>query len=197
MEQKKWDILDILWKLRKNYEDYLTGWKAEVNFMNHVLWPVIAMVGSLIHIYFDKKQRSARRTLEIILLWFLSAFLGFSSILAFLGHTFAADKIEAFIGWMPGSPFQFEVAVANLAIGVLCISCIWLRGNFWIATVMAGAVFGFGAAFGHLREIIVNHNYAPGNAGAVLYLDIAGPVLLIVLLTIFKILEKRELRNKS
>ena len=164
--------------------------------MNHFFVPIVAVAGALIHIYMDKQQRSARRMLEIILLWLLSVFSGISSIMAFLGHTFAADKIAAYIGWLPGNHFQFEVAVANLAIGLLGISCIWLRGNFWIATVMAGAVFGLGAAFGHIRDIIVNHNYAPGNAGAVLYLDIGGPVLLIVLLTIFKILEKRELRNK-
>lgn len=163
--------------------------------MNHFFVPLIAAAGSLLHIYFDKKQRSARRVLEIILVWFFSVFSGISSILAFFAHTFAADKIAVYIGWPPGSPFQFEVAVANLALGVLGVSCIWLRGNFWIATVMAGAVFGFGAAFGHIRDIIVNSNYAPGNAGAILYLDIGGPILMIVLLTIFKILEKRELRN--
>ena len=165
--------------------------------MNHLSFPLIAVTGSLIHIYFDKKQRSPRRTLEIILLWFLPVFLGISSVMAFLGHTFAAGKIAAYIGWPPGNPFQLEVALANLAFGVLGISCIWLRGNFWTATVMASSIFAFGAAFVHIREIIVNHNYAPGNAGAVLYLDIGGPVLLIVLLTIFKILEKSELRNKA
>jgi hypothetical protein len=131
--------------------------------------------------------------LEIVLVWFLSVFSGISNIIAFFGHAFAADKIAAYIGWAPGSPFQFEVAVANLALGVLGIACIWLRGNFWVATVMVGAVFGFGAAFGHIREIIVNHNYAPGNAGIVLYLDIAGPTLMIVLLAGFKIFEKKEL----
>jgi hypothetical protein len=164
--------------------------------MNHFYIPIIAVAGMLIHIYFDRRQRSAHRVLEIILLWYLSVFSGVSSIMAFFGHTFAADKIAAYIGWPPGSPFQFEVAIANLAIGVLGISCIWLRGNFWIATVMAGAVFGLGAAVGHIRDIMVNNNYAPGNAGAVLYLDIAGPVLLIVLLIIFKILEKRAFRKE-
>jgi hypothetical protein len=165
--------------------------------MNPFFVPMIAVTGSLIHIYFDKKQRSARRVLEIILVWFLSVLSGISSVLAFFAHTFTADKIAVHIGWMPGSPFQFEVAVANLAIGVPGVTCIWLCGNFWIATIMAGAVFGFGAAFGHIRDIIVNSNYAPGNAGAVLYLDIGGPILMIVLLTIFKILEKREFRNNS
>ncbi len=165
--------------------------------MNHFFVPMLAVAGALIHICLDRRQRSAHRILEIILVWFLSVFSGISSIMAFFGHTFAADKIAAYIGWLPGSPFQFEVAAANLAIGVLGISCIWLRGNFWIATVMAGAVFGFGAAFGHIRDIMINNNYAPGNAGAILYLDIGGPILLIVLLTIFKILEKRELQNRS
>ncbi len=165
--------------------------------MNHLFFPLVAVAGALIHIYLDRRQRSAHRVLEIILLWLLSVFLGISSIMAFFGHAFAADRIAAHIGWPPGSPFQLEVAVANLAIGVLGISCIWLRGNFWTATVMAGAVFGLGAAFGHIRDIMINNNYAPGNAGVILYLDIGGPVLLIVLLTIFKILEKRELLNKK
>jgi hypothetical protein len=165
--------------------------------MNHFVFPAVALAGSIIHIYLDKEPRSARRMLEIVLVWFLSVFSGISSILAFLGHTFAADKIASYIGWMPGSPFQYEVAAANLAFGVLGISCIWLRGNFWIATVMAGTVFGFGAAFVHIQDMIVNHNYAPGNAGIVLYLDIAGPTLMIVLLTVFKILEKKEIRYKT
>jgi len=160
------------------------------------LLPAIAVAGSFIHIYLDKKERSTRRMLEIILVWLLSVFSGLAGIMAFFGHTFAAAKIAAYIGWPPGSPFQFEVAVANLAIGVLGVSCIWLRGNFWTATVMAGAIFSWGAAFGHISDIMVNHNHAPGNAGGILYLDIGGPALLIVLLTIFKILEKRELRSR-
>ena len=165
--------------------------------MNHFFLPAVALAGSITHILFDKGPRSPRRILEIVLVWFLAVFSGISNIAAFLGHTFAADRIAAFIGWTPGSPFQFEVAVADLAFGVLGIACIWLRGNFWVATVMAGAVFGFGAACVHIRDIIVNHNYAPGNAGTVLYMDIAGPALMIVLLAVFKILEKKELAHRT
>ena len=161
--------------------------------MKHLFFPLMALSGVLIHLYLDKKKPSPRRVLEIILVWFLAVFSGLSSIFAFIGHTFAAAETAAYIGWPAGSPFQYEVAIANLAFGALGVSCVWLRGNFWIATVMAGTVFGFGAAFVHIREIMLNANYAPGNAGFVLYMDILGPLTLIILLTVFKILEKKEL----
>ena len=66
--------------------------------------------------------------------------------------------------------------------------CFWVRGDFWSATVIAFAVFGIGAAYGHIRDIRLRHNYASGNAGPILYInDILLPLLLIVLLIAYRV----------
>lgn len=161
--------------------------------MNFAL-PAFAVIGFLIHIYLRRRFMTLERALEIALLWLLPVWTGLSGIYAFLGHTFAADQIAAYIGWPAGSPFQFEVAVANLALGVLGICCIWIRGNFWTATVVAGAVFGWGAACVHIRDITLKHNLSSGNAGPALIFDIAAPLVLIILLTAYeKVKRKRKI----
>jgi hypothetical protein len=100
-----------------------------------------------------------------------------------MGHAFVADEVAKQIGWPSGNPFQFEVAVANLSYGVLGLLCLHFRGLFWWATTIAYSVFLWGAAYGHVYELVVNNNHEPGNAGFVLYADIVTPLVLIGLLT--------------
>jgi hypothetical protein len=68
----------------------------------------------------------------------------------------------------------------------LGILCYWMRGNFWVATVIAFSVQWLGAAVVHIREIVVAADYAPNNAGMTLYLDILIPVILIALLVYYE-----------
>jgi hypothetical protein len=46
-----------------------------------------------------------------------------------------------------------------------------------LAAVVGPAFFLLGAAAGHIREIVVSHNFAPGNAGVMLYMDVLIPVI--------------------
>ena len=125
---------------------------------------------------------------ESFLLRFLVIIVGIGSLWAFPGYAFVADDVARSIGWPTGGPFQFEVALHNLAVGVLGVLCFWVHGGFWSATVIAFAVFGIGAAYGHIREMRLSHNYAPGNAGAILYIsDILLPLLLILLLIAYRV----------
>jgi hypothetical protein len=119
---------------------------------------------------------------EVFLRWSLAINGGLAGIMGFLGHTLQADEIAQSIGWPTGNPFQFEVAVTSLAIGVLGCLCLRLRGDFWLATIIVMAVFLWGAAAGHIYQIVTAQNYAPGNAGAVLYWDILVPLAQIGLL---------------
>jgi len=118
--------------------------------------------------------------------------VGLTSVSAFVAHTVFADTTATSIGWPAGNPFQSEVAVANLAVGILGILCYWMRGNFWIATVIGFSVWWLGDAVVHIRSIMVSANYAPNNAGVTFYLDILAPVILIALLVYYLHLKGQE-----
>jgi hypothetical protein len=143
---------------------------------------VLGLVVGAIHLYLDKQPRTKGRVAEIFLLWMLVITVGVLSVFFFISHTLLAKTTAQSIGWPAGNPFQSEVAVANLAVGILGILCYWMRGNFWIATVIGFSVWWLGDAVVHIRSIVVDANYAPNNAGVTFYLDILVPVLLIALL---------------
>lgn len=154
---------------------------------------ILAILFSAASLFRQRKAWSAQKAVETILLYLLVFNVGFTGLFAFWGHAFLADKVAASIGWAAGSPFQFEVAVANLAFGVLGILCVFFKGNFWLATGIGYAVFLFGAAFGHIREIHAAGNYAVNNAGPVLYIgDIAIPVLILALLLVQRRIKTSE-----
>lgn len=147
---------------------------------------VLGLVVGAIHLYLDKQPRTKGRVAEIFLLWMLVITVGVLSVFFFISHTLLAKSTAQSIGWPAGNPFQSEVAVANLTIATLGILCYWMRGSFWVATVIAFSVQWLGAAVVHIREIVVAADYAPNNAGMTLYLDILIPVILIALLVYYE-----------
>ena len=104
--------------------------------------------------------------------------LGFTGIGSFIGHVFYPDRIASIIGWQVGSPFQFEVGIANLSFGILAILSFWLRGSFLFAALLGNAILLWGDAIGHIRNIIETGNLASGNAGVYLWSDIFIPILI-------------------
>ncbi len=86
-----------------------------------------------------------------------------AGIANFLAHFFLSDIVAESIGWEAGSPFQLEVAFANLALGVLGMVATSRRDGFREATVIAATVFAFGATVVHLVDIVATGNLAPGN----------------------------------
>ena len=152
--------------------------------MQFAFFFVLSLIVAAIHLFRDKRPRTANRVAEVLLLWLLVINVGVGGVFGFIGHTVFADRAAASIGWPAGNPFQFEVAVANLAIGVLAILCYWFRDQFWLATVIGNAVWQLGDAVGHIRQIIIANNWSPNNAGPALWADIAVPIILIALLLI-------------
>ena len=153
---------------------------------------ILGLVVGAVHLYLDKQPRTKGRVAEIFLLWLLVIPVGIGDVFNFIGHTAFADATAASIGWPAGNPFQSEVAVANLSVGVLGILCYWMRGNFWVATVIGFSVWYLGDAVVHIRSIVVEANYAPNNAGVTFYLDILVPVILIALLVYYLHVNKQE-----
>ncbi len=154
----------------------------------------LTLVVAILYILFSKMTNKAlnnMRIVEIFLISFLVISVGIGSVWAFIGHVFLTSQVAASIGWAV-SPFQLEVAFANLAIGVLGILCFWIRDNFWTATVIVSSIFLLGNAYGHIVNMVLFANNAPGNSGSVLYMDILGPIILIVLLIAYKRMGKNS-----
>ena len=143
---------------------------------------LVMAAGVGIHLIVNPDDRTGTGAFKAFVPWFIAAVVGLGGVWAFMGHAFMADEIAEMIGWPTGNPFQFEVAVTNLSYGILGLLCLHYHGKFWWATVIGYTVFLWGAAYGHINEIVVNNNHEPGNAGFVLYADIITPLLLIALL---------------
>lgn len=139
------------------------------------------IVGSAVHIAMMRRPRNLANILETVLSYVFVFFVALSAFVAFLGHTFRADEVARQIGWSPGSPFQSEVAMANLVFAVLGVLTIWFRGNFWLATAIGYVVFMMGAGFVHIRDLAIAGNRAPLNAGAmILTVDLVFPAILLL-----------------
>lgn len=143
------------------------------------LIPLVALA----YLYRDQQPRTRKRVLEIFLLFFLVLGYGFRSIWGFVGHFFLADRIAREIGWATGSPFQTELAFYHLGLGIVGVMAWWYRDHLWAALVVSKSTFLYGAAYTHIRDIILFDNYAPSNAGfEVLYLgDLILPTVIVAL----------------
>ena len=64
------------------------------------------------------KERTRGKVFEVIAM-VTFGIGGFASITSFIAHFFFSDMVASSIGWPLGSPFQKEVAGANLAVGLL------------------------------------------------------------------------------
>ena len=115
-------------------------------------------------------------TLEQGLTWLV----GVQGIIAGSGHLLMPRTVAQSIGW-PASPFQWEVGLAGLGFGICGVMAPSFGRGFQLATIIVFSVFMLGAAVGHVRSMIRERNFAPGNAGYIFWYDIAAPVLLIVL----------------
>jgi hypothetical protein len=126
-------------------------------------------------------RRDRRTTAERFLSWILLLPIGVTGIWAAIFHIFLPQVAAADIGWQV-SPFQYEVGVADLAFGVAACVAFWASLSYKAAAVLVSSIALLGDAVGHIRQMLVAGNFAPGNAGVVFWTDIIVPILAIVLL---------------
>jgi hypothetical protein len=115
--------------------------------------------------------------------WLLLLSLGLQGVYTFIVHVFFPKWSAEHIGWAV-SPFQYEVGIADLTVGVLGILAFWGNFSFRLAAAIAGIVWYWGDAVGHVRQMIVADNFAPGNAGSWFWTDVLVPLLLVICLVV-------------
>jgi hypothetical protein len=112
--------------------------------------------------------------------WGLTWLVGVNGIALGSGHLFMPVPVAASIGW-PTSRFQWEVGLANMGYGVAGVMAPSFDRGFWLATIVVFSIFMLGAAVGHVRSMLAEHNFSPGNAGYVFWYDVLVPIFLIAL----------------
>lgn len=122
---------------------------------------------------------------EIIYRWLALFCLGFTGIYTFFMHAYFPVLAAAAVGWSD-SPFQFEVAVADLSFGVLGLLSFRASIGFRLATVLGSTIWLWGDAVGHIYQITKFNNYATGNSGTWFWMDIIVPLILVICVTKLK-----------
>jgi hypothetical protein len=147
-------------------------------------------IGALAQIVFTRRPRTGAAVLEMFLVWWFAFGVGVTGLAGFASAGLFPDQIAAQIGFPPGNPFEFEVASANLAFGILGLLCIRYRRQFWEATAIGVTVFLFGASYGHIHQYLAFGNDHPDNVGPVLWTDIGVQVILIVALIALRVAQR-------
>ena len=158
-----------------------------------VLWPFFLPLLALLiaGILIWGKHITGWRAIGIVLMWQLAVGLGLGYIWAGLGHLLMPDQVAASIGWAAGSPFQREVGMWDLALGIVGVLCLVFRDEeFWTATIIGTGLFSISAGLGHVYELVIHGDTAAYNAGAVMYLDIFYPLVLAALLVFYHMMKK-------
>lgn len=155
--------------------------------------PILMLTATLIAIILHTafmKQRSAKKVVGIVLMYLLAIAVGLGALIAGFMHIFNGPATAQMIGWPAGSPFQYEVGVADIAFGAVAFLCIFFRGNFWLAAIIANSVFLFGCMIGHIRSLMLSGNMAAYNIGAnIIVSDLILPLVLIGLYVAYQKME--------
>ena len=149
--------------------------------MFQIVFTLIAVVGASLHLAFSPERRSRGAAIAgTYLLYLLFFYVGLMGLLTAYAHVFRPIETSASIGWST-SPYEYEVGMADLTVGVLGVLCLKFRGNFWLATAIANAVWLLGDAVGHVRQMILENNHAANNSGIFLITEFIMPLVILCL----------------
>lgn len=118
---------------------------------------------------------------EELLAYFILFSIGFSYFYNFVFHVFFGEMAARFIGWAD-SPFQAEVGYASLGFAAVGFLAFKSNCTVRLAAILGPAMFLWGAAIGHIQNMMATGNMAPGNAGVIFYSDILLPFVGFALL---------------
>jgi hypothetical protein len=113
--------------------------------------------------------------------WVLFLALGVTSLWSANAHAFATERVAGSIGW-PASPFQKELAGANLGMGLGAIAAAFIGQPAAWAIVLVGASFLWSCAATHVWDMMKTKNFAINNAGPIFWWDTITPLTLIIVL---------------
>ena len=114
-----------------------------------------------------------------LLAYFILFSVAISFFYNFVFHVFFGELAASYIVAIAEAKTIGYASLGFAAIGLLAF-----KGNCCVrfAAILGPAMFQWGAAVGHIHDIMTTGNMAPGNAGIMLYSDIFLPVIGFALL---------------
>src|SRR6266516_3902147 len=137
---------------------------------------IIGLLAALISLINKPKPLTINLVAEAFFSYYLLFTIGINNLVNFVAHVFFGDFSAKFIGW-PNSRFKAEVGFASLGVGIAGVIAFKASLPFRFATLIPPSAFSLGAAAGHFYQMIVAHNFSPGNVGLVLPIDIIMPIM--------------------
>lgn len=147
-----------------------------------VIFFAVGLILALIHIASLKKKTNGK-VIELLLVYLMVFNMGIQAIFAATFQALQPLETAEKIGFAP-SPFEFEVAMANLGMGIASLVVIFWRGRYILGPVIANTIFIYGAAYGHFVQR-AQGDIAPYNTGIFVW---AGDIIIpsiILMLTLF------------
>ncbi|WP_352235704.1 DUF6790 family protein [Lentzea sp. NBRC 102530] len=144
-----------------------------------MLWLLIAVVGAVVR---TRHSPSPAARLETWQRWWAGAALGGGSAWLVVAFLVVPDEMAATIGFAR-TPFEFEIAFANLALAVLAFHAASASATTRerVLVGLGASMFLWGAVIGHVHQWFAAGNHQPGNTGGILIYDVLAPAVLIAL----------------
>jgi hypothetical protein len=144
---------------------------------------VLGLLASAIALWHARPPRSSALVVEALFSYFVLFSIGFANLYNFVLHVFFGKLAAGFIGW-EDSPFQLEVGFASLGFALVGLLAFRRSFDLRLAAIVGPTGFLWGAAGGHVYQMITAHNFAPGNAGVIFYSDILVPIVGFIFLSL-------------
>ena len=144
-----------------------------------LLWLLVAAVGALIR---TRHSPSRQATLETWQRWWAIGALGCGSLWMVISFLAIPDVMATAIGFNR-TPFEFEIAFANLGLAVMAFRAASPNASARerVTIGLGAGMFLWGAVIGHLYQWFANGDHGPGNTGGVLVYDLLIPAVMIIL----------------
>jgi hypothetical protein len=142
---------------------------------------VIGLVFSAVEIARAPRPLTAPVVAEKLFFWFIFFSIGVAYLYNGFFHIVMHEMAAELIGWAD-SPFQIELGFASAGLGLVGLIAPWKSLHMRFAVVVPISCFLWGAAGVHIHSMIVESNFAPGNAGIIFWTDIIVPFIGLIFL---------------
>lgn len=146
-------------------------WLGILPYIGIILF-IIQSVSNLSGNYNDQWQKE-------ILLLAITNMIGVAGVGAGISHIFFGNKIAQSIGFK-SNPFQLEVGFCDLSFGIVGLLAPYYSPDFWWAIILFSSLYRIGCGLGHIRQIIIEKNYAINNT-AILIVNFGVPLALMLM----------------